>query len=650
MSDIPHNPLKENRAGNTIQVTAVCVLLLLAVVIIFGQTLDFDFINLDDDLGVSDNPWVQEGLTAKSVHWAFTNRRLGNWDPVTWISHIIDWQLFGDNAGGHHSTNLLLHAGAAILLFLALRKMTGVFWPCALAASLFAVHPLRVESVAWITERKDVLSGFFFMLTLLAYAGYVRHGRFSTVRYLAVIVCFTLGMLSKPMLVTLPCVLLLLDYWPLRRFSAELSTEDTLVAESRVGQAKRSPTTVFPAVGGAAFRLTHPTKRSAEDTLRLLTIEKIPLFIIAAVCCVITVWAQHVPDYEHGPWDWKIGNSAISAVNYLARFFYPVGLAPLETRTSFDLPVARAVGCALILLGISIFAFLWPRKRPYLPVGWLWYVGMIIPVIGLVPFGTQAMADRFTYLPQIGLCIALAWGAAELCRTRPSMLAACSLASVAAIVVLMACAWQQTTYWRDSETLLKRTLACTSNNYMAHNSLGNALAKNGKLDEAAAQYRKAIELLPNYSSAYYNLGVTEGRRGRLYEAITQYRKALRANPNLATAHNNLADALLTIGRTDEAIEHAGAAIQLVPDNPKYHFTLGNIWLIGERFNGAVEEYQNSLDAGSQTPAECHIRLALALIRLNRRAEAAEHYRKALEIEPTVLDDRPELDVYLSKEL
>lgn len=611
MSDIPHNPLKENRAGNTMQVSAVCVLLLLAVVIIFGQTLEFNFINLDDDVGISDNPWVQEGLTVDSVRWAFTNRRLGNWDPATWISHVIDWQLFGDNAGGHHLTNLLLHAGAAILLFLALRKMTGVLWPCALAAALFAVHPLRVESVAWITERKDVLSGFFFMLTLLAYAGYARHGRFSTVRYLAMIVCFTLGMLSKPMLVTLPCALLLLDYWPLRRFSA---------------------------------------KRSTEDTLRLLTIEKIPLFVIAAVCCVITVWAQHVPDYEHGPWEWKIGNSAISAVNYLARFFYPINLAPLETRTAFDLPITRAVGCAMILLGISIIAFLRPRKRPYLPVGWLWYVGMIIPVIGLVPFGTQAMADRFTYLPQIGLCIALAWGAAELCRARPRMLTVCAAASALVIVVLMACAWQQTTYWRDSETLLKRTLACTSNNYMAHNSLGIALAKNDKFDEAAVQYRKAIELLPNYSSAHYNLGVMEGRRGRLYEAITQFRKALQANPNLATAHNNLADSLLAINRIDEAIEHARAAIQLVPNDPNYHIMLGNIWLVAEQFNGALEEYQKALDFGAVNPAECHIRIALVLLHLDRRSEAAEHYRKALEIKPDILNDRPELEIYLSNEL
>jgi len=614
MPDVHHNPPNEKKPGNAGQALAVCLFLLLAVAIVFGRTVEHDFINLDDDMGVSENPWVHEGLTADSIRWAFTSRHLGNWDPITWISHIIDWRLYGDNAGGHHLTNVLLHAAAAVLLFLALRAMTGRLWPSALAAALFAVHPLQVESVAWVTARKDVLSGFFFMLALLAYAAYARCERFSLGRYLAVIVLFALGLMSKPMLVTLPCVLLLLDYWPLRRFARLRSLGD-------------DPPPLWRPI-----------------------VEKIPLFLLAIACCIVTVWAQQVPEHEYGPWRSRVGNAAISYADYLVRYFHPVDLAPLAPRTAFDLPLGRVVGAFSILLLISGAVLLRPRKRPYPLVGWLWFAGMLFPVIGLVPFGTQAAADRFTYLPQIGLGIVLAWGAAELCDTWPKLRRVCAAASIAAIVALIAVAARQTAYWRDSETLWNRTLACTANNYMAHNSLGNALAARGKYTEAADQYRKAIELLPEFASAHYNLGLTQARRGRLDEAVAHYRNAVRLNNNHARAHNNLADALLTIGLVDEAIEHARTAIRIAPDYPEYHFTLGNVWLIAEQYNGAVVEYQKALAAGSANAAECHVRLALAHLRLGQRERAAEHYREALRIQPNVLDDRPQLEAHFSEKL
>ena len=606
MLDRPDKPLNENNPGSPRQVLAVCLLLLLAMGLVFGQTVNHEFINLDDDVCVSENPWVSDGLTARSIYWAFTSRHVGNWDPLTWISHIVDWQIYGDYAGGHHLTNLLLHAATAILLFLVLRQMTGRFWPSALAAALFAVHPLRVESVAWVTERKDVLSGLFFMLTLAAYVGYARHRRFSLVRYLAVIVLFALGLMSKPMLVTLPCVLLLLDYWPLRRMDFQ----------------------------------------QGFGILRRLLIEKIPLFVLAAACCVVTVWAQRVPNYQYGPLSWRIGNAAISYVDYLGSFFYPVGLAPLHPRTQFDLPLGPIVGAFLVLLCITTAVFAWARKRPYLPVGWLWFVGMMFPVVGLVPFGTQAMADRFTYLPQIGLCIALVWGAAKLCRSWPHRRLACGVGSAVVLAALMACAWRQTSYWRDSETLWNHTIACTSRNYTAHNALGNALAYQERFDEATSQYRKALEIWPDYPSAHFNLGVTAGSRGRLNEAMEHYRRAIKANPNHANAHNNLAAALLAVGDLDEAIEHSRATIRIVPEFPEAHFTLGNAWLLSDRFNGAVEEYRKALDARPDF-ADAHVHLAVALIKLGRRDEAAEHYRRALEIQPDILNTRPELDQFLS---
>ncbi len=606
MLDRPDKPLNENNPGSPRQVLAVCVLLLLAVGLVFGQTVNHEFINLDDDVCVSENPWVSEGLTARSIGWAFTSRHVGNWDPLTWISHMVDWRIYGDNAGGHHATNLLLHAATAILLFFVLRQMTGRLWPSALAAALFAVHPLRVESVAWVTERKDVLSGLFFMLTLAAYVGYARHRRFSLVRYLAVIVLFALGLMSKPMLVTLPCVLLLLDYWPLRRTSSQ---------------------------------------RPVAVAARLVA-EKIPLFALVAACCAVTVWAQHVPEYQYHSLWWRIGTAAISYVDYLGSFFYPAGLAPLCPRTQFDLPLWQVVGSAVVLLGITATVFAWARKRPYLPVGWLWFVGMMFPVVGLVPFGTQAMADRFTYLPQIGLCIALVWGAADLCRSWPHRRWVCGVGSAVVLAALMACAWQQTSYWRDSETLWNHTIACTSRNYTAHNALGNALAYRGRFDEATSQYRKALEIWPDYPSAHFNLGVTAGSRGRLNEAMVHYRRAIKANPNHANAHNNLAAALLAVGNLDEAIKHSRATIRIVPEFPEAHFILGNAWLLSGRFNGAVEEYRKALDAQPDF-ANAHVHLAVALIKLGRRDEAAEHYRRALEIQPDILNTRPELDKFLS---
>ena len=598
----------ENRTGNVLRSLAVCLLLLLAVAFVFGQTLDYEFINLDDDVCVSTNPWVQEGLTASSLRWAFANKRLGNWDPITWMSHMIDWELFGDNAGGHHLTNVLLHAATTVVLFLLLLHMTGAFWPSALAGALFAIHPLRVESVAWVTERKDVLSGLFFVLALAAYAGYARCRRFAVGRYIAAIVLFALGLMSKPMLVTLPFVLLLLDYWPLGRFA---------------------------------------TPRPMATALRL-TAEKIPFFALSAACCVATVFVQHVSDHEYCPWKWRIGDAAISYASYLIHFFYPVNLAPLRPRTPFDLPWEQVVGACLLLLCVSVGVLLWARKRAYLPVGWFWFVGMLFPVIGFVPFGTQAMADRFTYLPQIGLCIALAWGAADICRAWPKMRWLCSGAAVAAVVVLAVCARRQTTYWRDSETLWNHTLACTSDNHMAHDALGNALADKGRLDEAEAQYRKAIKIQPAYASAHFNLGVAAARRGHLREAISHYRKATSINNNHSRAHNNLADALLAVGLNAEAAYHARMAISIAPDYPEYHFTLGNILLIDQRFEDTLKEYEQVLAANFNS-AECHIRMSLTLIYLSREEEAAGHYRRALEIRPDVLKDRPELEKHLREQ-
>ncbi len=367
---------------------AVCGFLLLAVGLVFGQTVYHQFINLDDDVCVSENRQVTQGLTWQSVGWAFTHRYFGNWDPLTWISHMLDWQLYRDWAGGHHLTNVLLHAATAVLLFLVLRQLTVRLWPSALAAALFAIHPLRVESVAWVTERKDVLSGLFFVLTLWAYLGYVRskvrethHGPLGAFhapcRYLAVMVLFALGLMAKPMLVTLPCVLLLLDYWPLGRME---KADDRGLDTSEPSEGQRNE--------GSGFRVQGPGNFNPSSFVRLV-VEKLPLLAMAAGCCAVTVWAELVPLHEYLPLRWQIDNLLLSYVVYLRQVFYPVDLAPLAPRRGLDLPLWQVGGTALILLGLTAAAFALWRRRPYLLVGWLWYLGMLLPVIGLVPFGTQ---------------------------------------------------------------------------------------------------------------------------------------------------------------------------------------------------------------------------------------------------------------------
>ena len=371
-------------------VPAVCIFLLLAVAVVFGPTIRHEFVNYDDDDYVYENPQVARGFTAPGIVWAFTHFHSGNWHPLTWLSHMVDCQLYGlDHPGGHHLTNVLLHAASCLVLFVVLRQMTGDLWPSAFVASLFAIHPLHVESVAWVAERKDVLSGLFFMLTLAAYVSYARRP-FSLLRYLLTTALFALGLMAKPMLVTLPFVLLLLDYWPLGRIGA---TSQPVSRESRLPQ-------------------------QSSPALRRVLLEKLPWLAMAAASCAATFLAQgtSVVVVQRLPLLTRIDNALVSYAAYLGQFFYPAGLAALYPHPQSSLPIWKIVAAVLLLLGVSLAALACRRKCPYLLVGWLWYLGMLVPVIGLVQVGSQAMADRYTYLTQIGLYIALAWGSERVCQ------------------------------------------------------------------------------------------------------------------------------------------------------------------------------------------------------------------------------------------
>ena len=581
------SPRAKRSVGDLYVTAAVCGLLLLAVMLVFGQALGFGFVNFDDSEYVYENPHVIHGLSAAEVAWAFTTTHFTNWHPLTWLSYMLDFELYGLAPWGYHLTNILLHAATVILLFLVLRRMTGDFWPSAFVAAVFAIHPLRAESVAWVSERKDVLSGLFFMLTLGAYADYVRRP-FSLVRYSLVIAPFALGLMAKPMLVTLPLVLLLLDYWPLRRMAL-------------------------------GWRLV---------------IEKLPLVALSAASCVATSLAQSdaMAYLESIPFSARIANALVSYATYLGQFFYPVGLAVFYPHRVDNLPTWQVVGALLLLAGIGAAAVIFRRRCPYALVGWCWYLGMLVPVIGLMQVGSQAMADRYTYLPQIGLAMGLAWGAKAAFASWPHRGRLWGAASALVLVVLMGCAYHQTSFWFDSETLWNRAIDCVPQNAVAHYNLANALTTCGRADEAIEHYQMAIRIDPNDAQARYNMANALADRGQVDEALDQYRKAIEIKPNYTKAHNNLGAYLASRGQIEEAIVEYQKVLDVKPNDAEAHSNLGLALANRGQFDEAIAHYERSLKTNPRR-AETHNNLGLALSRQGHLDAAIASYRQALELNP-----------------
>ena len=466
-----------------------------------------------------------------------------NWHPVTTISHMLDCQLHGLKAGGHHFTNVLLHSIAAILLFLALQCMTGALWRSAFVAAVFAIHPLRVESVAWIAERKDVLSGVFFMLTLLVYVHYVRAP--SIGRYLFVAVVFAFGLMSKPMLVTLPFLLLLLDYWPLNRIGRLAFGKPA--ARQAVVSGQRS------VVSGRFFKLV---------------VEKIPLIALSTVSSVVTFLAQRgaVGWTEQLPVLARINNAVVSYVAYIWQMLWPVKLAVFYPHPEHRLPLWEIIVSLLLLLGITAVAIALRKQRPYFVTGWLWYLGMLVPVIGLVQVGWQGRADRYTYLPQIGLYIVAAWAVSDLTALWRYQRTILSAAAILTIAVLSWRAWVQTSYWRDSETLFTHALAVTSNNDVAENNLGIVFLRKGKLDDAISLLQAAVDLRPENAPAHDNLAKALLQKGQVADALVHYRKLLEIQPENVETRNILGTVLIQQGRIREAIEQWQKALAIQPEN------------------------------------------------------------------------------------
>ncbi len=649
------------------------------------------FVDYDDGDYVSANPHVESGLTRANVVWAFTTGHASNWHPLTWLSHMLDYTLFGRKPGAQHLVNLALHIANTILLFLLLRKMTGAHWRSAMVAALFALHPAHVESVAWLSERKDVLSTFFLFLTLGAYARAVgspqsrvhspqsegspkfkvqssksqvqgpksqtkspqssvhspqsdatakvpRDLRLGTWDFIAALVFFALGLMSKPMLVTVPFLLLLLDYWPLNRLhlaGAELQTAD------------RGLKTVD-------WRL-----------LLRLVLEKLPFFALAAVSSVVTFLVQRKGGAVSTALnlEQRAGNAVVSYVRYLWKAIWPENLAVLYPHPG-NWPLWQVLASSLVLAGLFVLVIWLGQRRPYIAVGWLWFFGGLVPVIGLVQVGIQAMADRYTYVPLIGIFVAVVWGVWDLASRFNWRREALGLVSVLVLSVCGLLTMRQAAFWRDTESLFRHAVEVEPRNYLAYNNLGYFYANHGRPTEALENYRKSIEINPNYEDALNNMGhaLAQQQRhaeaipyyeralrirplhvevnnnygnalselGRIDEAIVHYRVALEQKPDHADAHNNLGIALAMKGQLDEAVPHFRDAIRFKPDYASAHSNLGNALAAQQKWDEAIHEYQECLRLNPDDP-QAHNNLGNVLSQLGKFDEAIQQYTEALRL-------------------
>ena len=632
LTDVDKDPIDStmsDRATPVWKLAAIFVALAGAVWLVFGQTLGHQFVNFDDESYVYANPFISRGLSRQSIAWAFTHIVSHNWHPLTTISHMADCQLFGLKPGGHHFTNVLLHTIAAVLLLIALYRITRALWRSAFVAAIFAIHPLHVESVAWIAERKDVLSAIFFMLTLIAYTAYARKP--SIGRYVTISVLFACGLMAKPMLVSAPFVLLLLDYWPLQR----VQKQQSLVSK--------------------------------------LLIEKVPLLILALPVAVTTVLIQRhgIESVENPALPWRIGNAFVSFLIYIRQMVWPFDFAVFYPHLGDRLPLWEIAIASALFVAITAAAVVLRKTRPYFFCGWLWYVGMLLPVIGIIQVGSQAHADRYTYLPEIGLYLAITWAVSDFSQRWPKR--QLILGAAAALVLGLAIfrAWDQASFWRDSESVWSHALAVANDNDLAHERLASALLDKNRPDEAIVQaqlalnlwgndasaesdfgvalarrgqpeaalphFQKALELDPHLSRIHYNIANILWAKGDTEQAKLQYEKQLEINPNFAEAHNHLALVLLREGRVDEASDHLAKALQLKPSYAEAHNNLAIALSQRGRIEDAVAQWEETLSVDpNNLNAHCNLAWVLATSptsSIRNGTTALQHAERALRLAP-----------------
>ncbi len=638
-----------------------CLILVIATFAVYGQVINYDFISFDDMAYVVENPHVRTGLTSKNILWAFTSVHAGNWHPLTWLSHQTDVTLYGMNPGLHHLNNVIFHIANTLLVFLLFRKMGGSISQSGFAAALFALHPLHVESVAWVSERKDVLSTLFWLLTMTSYFRYVRYPGIRN--YLTMLLCFMLGLMSKPMVITLPFVLLLMDYWPLRRVC------------------------------------TKP--------LKSLLWEKIPLFMLAAISLMITFFAQKeggaVVSWEAYSLGTRAANALISYFSYIEKMFCPSSMAIYYPYPPF-IPWWKTAGAGVLLISVSLMTVLNVRQYPYLTVGWFWYLGTLVPVIGLIQVGTQAMADRYFYIPSVGLLIMMVWGIPEFFRTSTRGQKILSVIAATYLLILMPITWIQVRYWTDSLALFTHAIDVTENNAMAYmnmgvasshqgkkaeavkyytealrlapgqveilnklalvlkdlgktneaiqrlsealrlkpddietlNNLGVVLKDSGKIDEAIRYFSEALQLKPGDVGTLNNIGLALADMGKTEEAIRKLSEALQSDPEDARTHNNMGIILAKQGKTDAAIRCFSEAQKFRPDYADAYYNMGNVFLNQGKADEAIRYYSQALEL-SPRDAVIYNNMGIALLRNGKIAEAMAHFQKALEIKPDYAD-------------
>jgi len=585
-----------DEANKTLKV-AICIFLIVATFCIYSQVQDHEFINFDDDKYVTESSLVQAGLTNENIIRVFTTTHSGGWAPITSISYMLDYQLYGLNPKGYLLTNVFFHIANSLLLFLIFFRMTGAIWQSAFVAVVFALHPLNVESVAWVAERKNVLSTFFLLLTIWAYIRYAEKP--TTKRYSFVFLLFAFGLMSKSMVVTLPFVLLLLDYWPLERF--------------KLGRRERE------------FKIAQKDKYfNGEKNISKLVLEKFPLLILSALCSITTLilFKNHTQVGESVAQDpvsilTILTNVIISYFEYLWKMLWPKGLAILYAHPGNTLAVWKGVLCGIALLVITTISIKLIRKAPYFVVGWFWYLGTLIPVIGFIPLGQHLIADRYAYLPLIGIFVIIAWGAPELLKEwhyRKNVLKA---SAGILILTLMPITWIQVSHWKSSITVFKHAIRVTDKKYpgfsVVHNNLGNALSAERKIEEAISHYKMAIKIKPDYAKAYSNLGAALVAEGKNEEAISHYKMAIKLSPDFAKAHYNLGTVLFNAKMNEEAIDRYKEAIRIQPDFALAHNNLGN-----------------------------------ALFQKGAIKEAIGHYRETLRLEPGLVSTQKNLEIALRR--
>ena len=598
----------------------ISLALIATSVFIYAPVRNHDFVAWDDPEYVSENLHVAAGLKWEGVWWAFTTGHMANWHPLTWLSYMLGTQLFGLGAGAHLLANLLLHILNTLLLFGLLHKMTGALGRSAFVAALFATHPLHVESVAWVSERKDVLSTLIGLIALWGYVDYTR--RPGRIRYLAVLLLFALGLMAKPMLVTLPFVMLLLDYWPLRRVG--LGTD-----------AQEAPEFASPHQRYSVPRLVR---------------EKLPLLALAVICSVITFMVQRHAGAVSGltklPFGLRLANALVSYAVYIGKMLWPVHLSALYPL--YRWAPGAVLGCSLALVVVSIAVIWGARRHPYLPVGWLWYLGTLVPVIGLVQVGSQSMADRYTYVPLIGLFIVLAWGIPDLIprwRFREILLPA------AAGILILGCAITsraQVKYWKNSMTLWAHALEINSDNDIAHNLLGDALAKQGRTQEAMAHYSKALRMNPDNAEAHNGLGLALANQGSWGAALAHYSEAIRLKPAFVDAHYNMGLALASQGRIEDAIGQYSEALRINPEFVNAHNDLGVALANQGKTSEAIFQFSEVLRLRPDNP-DAHNNLGILLASQGRTDEAITHFVTAVRLKPDFAIARSNLQIALSKQ-